>query len=161
MFAVIVRDFNLSGVSKLFDVVVEQQFYQNSYFLNSTPIIMEQCTDAHFHFASNIWNLGRKLPLSMGLCPKIGQNFSVQGKFTSQLSSFLVVRIRRCNTTTDPHCVSDAVFAGIEESVGRFILEVPFVNVNINEESQKHKKYYLENSNIVYFNTKLGAMAFG
>ena len=161
MFAVMVRDFNLSGVPKLFDFIVEQQYYQNSYFLNRTSIVMEQCTEAHFNFAGDLSTLGQKVPLSMGLCPQIGQNFSVQGKITSELSSFLVVRVKRCNATTDPLCASDAVFAGIEDSIGTFKLGVPFINVNINADSQEYKKYYWEDSNIIHFSTKLGSMNFG
>ena len=43
--------------------------------------------------------------------------------------------------------------------VGRFAVVPVFINTNINPGSQNYKKYYIEDQNILYFNTQLGTFA--
>ncbi len=70
--------------------------------------------------------------MSEGLCPKIGQEFTVQGKVSSPLFKDFKVTISRCNSTSDPTCASDAMFAAVEASVKQFTLVTPIINSNVN-----------------------------
>ena len=49
--------------------------------------------------------------LGGALCPTLGQEFQLRGKFTSELYSDLNITIMRCNASTDATCMSDANFA--------------------------------------------------
>ena len=65
----------------------------------------------------------------------------------------------RCNSTTDPYCVNDTIFAAYQASVQVFKMLPMFVNTNINPRSENYKTYFLEDQSIFYFNTQLGIRA--
>ena len=50
MIGVLIRETNLSGFPRLFDVTFEQVYYQYGIFLNRTSIPLEQCSEKHFNF---------------------------------------------------------------------------------------------------------------
>ena len=96
------------------------------------------------------------MPLSAGLCPPVGQVLNLQGKASSAQLSALRLDVTRCNSTLDPLCVNDTVFAAYEASVKTFNLIPMYINTNINPRSQNYKQYFLEDQNLFYFNTQLG-----
>ena len=70
--------------------------------------------------------------LYSSLCPQAGQTFNLQGVTTSELTRILSVNITRCNSTTDPTCLNDTIYAGIEATVGKFMVNIAFLSNNIN-----------------------------
>ena len=99
------------------------------------------------------------MPLSAGLCPPVGQVLNLQGKASSGHFSILTLDVTRCNSTLDPFCANDTVFAAYEASVKTFDLIPMYINTNINPRSQNYKDYFLEDQNLFYFNTQLGVRA--
>ena len=145
MFALYIYGMNLTAVPKLFDINVEfkvikliQITYQNGIFTNSTPLIMEPCTVDHFNASSDVQQLGARFAnlLSSSLCPQPGQTFTLQGVATSEVFKILNLNITRCNSTIDPTCLNDTMYAGIEATVGKFLAYVSFLSTNINPGSQ-------------------------
>jgi hypothetical protein len=144
MIAAFVYGVNLSAVPRMFTVEMSQEFYYSGYIpINSTNIPLEPCTQAHFNFEGSVSKIGQKVPLSHALCPPIGQQAIVKGKLTSDIYAHVAIRVNRCNSTTDPSCMNDSVFAAVEVSVGRFVMVTAFVNSNINPSSSDYRDYYL------------------
>ena len=50
MIGIFSREVNFSEVPKLFDVTITQKYFEYSSFLNSSAILLEQCTQEHFAF---------------------------------------------------------------------------------------------------------------
>ena len=134
--------------------------YQNGVYVNKTAVPMEQCTSEHFNFGSDLTSALNRLEFSSMLCPQIGQTYSIQGKPSSAVANFLSVVIRRCDPATDLFCANDTIYNMAELGVGRFVMAIPFVNVQVNPGSQEYKIFYLEDQNIFYFNSQLGTLAF-
>ena len=95
---------------------------------------MEPCTLDHFNASSDIQKLGLRFTnlISSSLCPQIGQTFTIQGVATSEIFKTLNLNITRCNSTTDPTCINDTMYAGIEATVGRFMVNIAFLSNNVN-----------------------------
>ena len=62
----------------------------------------------------------------------------------------------RCNSGTNPSCISDATYNSSYGSTGSFIVDVPIVQYNVNPSSQKYKEIYIEDSNYFMFTSQLG-----
>ena len=80
--------------------------------------------------------------MTEGLCPQIGQRFSVEGKVSSSVFKDFKVSISRCNATTDPTCAPDANFTLVQSTLNQFTLVVPLINVNINPGNEEYKTFY-------------------
>ena len=76
--------------------------------------------------------------LAAHLCPQLGYTFRLQGKPSSIQFKMLNINVSRCNSTLDFTCVNDTVYAGLEATVGRFVMAVPYINRNINPGSDNY-----------------------
>ena len=72
MFGIYIRESNLSSVPRLFDVKMERVYYSYGYVLNRTEVPLEQCTESHFNFDSDLAVQLKSLPVSGLLCPRVG-----------------------------------------------------------------------------------------
>ena len=70
------------------------------------------------------------------------------------------LQINRCNSSIDPTCVNDSTFAGIEATVGRFVMVVATLQTNLNPSSQQYKEPFISDQQYFTFNSQLGANAF-
>ena len=112
MFAVMLFGFNLSTTPKLFDFTLVQQTFTTGFTLNSTTVIpLVQCTEQHFAFTEYLKSTYNKLNMNTGLCPPLGQDFTVEGKVSGDIFKVFRVLVDRCNPATDVTCMSDAAFA--------------------------------------------------
>ena len=159
MFALNVVGLNLSATPKLFDFQVGELTYQNGYFASKNTIMMEQCTEAHLSYTSDLQISAQRLSqiISTSLCPRMGQNFTLQGTASSSTLKIFNVNITRCDPALDLACVNDTVFSGIEAALESFLISIVFIDQNINPGSQEYKKLYLNDRNKFYFNSRLGA----
>jgi hypothetical protein len=134
MFGILVNNIDLNSGSRLFDVTLDQEIYTAGFVLQSTTsITLEPCTDQHFNFQSGLSNLNSKFPVTTGICPTIGQEFNIQGRFTSDLFSQLKLKLIRCDPVTDRTCAPDATLTSELARVGGiFQLLIPIVTLNIN-----------------------------
>ena len=163
MFAVMIQGFNLSGgggFPKLFDVTLDQVHFVNGMPANSTRLTLQQCTQAHFDFNSDLSTISQRIPIHEGLCPPIGSVLNLKGKLSSSDARFMNLTVARCNSTIDPTCANDTMLATIESLMGRFVFLIPFINTNINPGSQQYRKYYWEDQNAFYFSSTLGTLGF-
>jgi len=99
-----------------------------------------------------------KLGFDKFLCPPVGQQFHLTGKFISNIYSQISVVISRCNSTLDATCANDTYFTAIENQLTSFRLNVPFINTLINPGNQQYRSYYLDDSNGFSFSSQLGAI---
>ena len=116
MFGVFIQAFNLSGggfFPKLFDVTLDQVQFVNGLPANSTRLTLEQCTQAHFNFNSDLSTISQRIPIHEGLCPPIGSVFNLKGKLSSPDARLMNLTVARCNSTVDPACANDTMFAAI------------------------------------------------
>lgn len=122
---------------------------------------MEQCTEAHLSYTSDLQKSAQRLSqiLSTSLCPQMDQNFTLQGAPSSSTFKSFNINITRCNSTLDPTCVNDTVYSGIEALRESFLITVVFIGQNINPGSQEYKKLFLNDRNQFYFNSRLGTYA--
>ncbi len=118
---------------RFFDIGLYQEEYSSGFILqNSTQIPLGQCTKEHFSFNEELTQVFERLPMTDGLCPPIGHQFTVQGKLSSAVYKHFKVSITRCNATVDPTCAPDANFSIVEAIIKQFTLVMPIINVNIN-----------------------------
>jgi hypothetical protein len=81
---------------------------------------------------------------------------SIQGKASSDLFKRMTVSIRKCNSTSNSNCASDADVASLQDSLGYFGFAVILVNTQLNPTlSSNYKQYYLEDRNFFPFTTTL------
>lgn len=100
MFGVMINQLDLNASPRLFDVNITQEFYSTGYTLiNSTSIPMVQCTSQHFAFNQDLININSRFPTTSALCPQLGQDLTVKGKFSSTLFAQLKLTISRCTGT--------------------------------------------------------------
>ena len=85
IFAVMVKNVNLSGNVRMFDVkLIEDRIIEAHTFTNTTEVPLVPCTVEHFSFGEKLlYSFHRKL-LSGALCPPIGHEFTVEGKPASE-----------------------------------------------------------------------------
>jgi hypothetical protein len=120
MFLIHINHVNLSATPRLFDVYVTQDWYKSGYVLqNSTDIPLEPCTGAHANFSDKVRSTITAFPEIHSLCPQIGQEFTIKGKYASSTFAQIRINVDRCNTT-DPTCASDAVFNSYISALGEF-----------------------------------------
>ena len=74
----------------------------------------------------------KSLTLSQSLCPQMGQQVTIQGNSGASIFKGISINVTRCNSTTDPTCVNDTVFAGIEAMAGKFLYFTYFINTMVN-----------------------------
>ena len=123
-------------------------------------VSLVQCTKAHFAFDSSILGTVSNFEFDKGLCPAIGNELSVGGKPTSNLSSYFSVRITRCNQAATPGCVNDTIFSKVEAALGGdFFLVMPIINTQINPANSIYKSSFIEDRNAFNFNSQMGISA--
>ena len=98
--------------------------------------------------------------MSGALCPPLGHTFTVEGKISDSLYKQFKILVNRCNTTADPSCMNDTIFAGVEAALGQFVFVVPLINTNINSESSTYKEFYIADQNYFRFSSQLGIHGF-
>ena len=100
MFGVMINQLDLNASPRLFDVNITQEFYSTGFsLLNSTSIPLVQCTDQHFAFNQDLQSINTRFPTSSALCPQLGQELTVKGKFSSTLYAQVKVTVSRCTGT--------------------------------------------------------------
>ena len=101
MFGIMIKNIDLNAESKLFDIALTQEIYSSgNVLLNSTDVPLVQCTSEHFAFNEDLNQIQNKIPINLGLCPQIGQEVVVKGKYSSDLFAQLRVSVSRCNSSS-------------------------------------------------------------
>ena len=120
---------------------------------------MVPCTSEHFSLTNTIKQSTSTLGIEQWMCPPIGYNFKVKGKFTSPEMNLLEVRLTKCNATKYPSrpCASDALLDVYEAAFEQFIIGLFFINPLINPGDQEYLSYYIEDKNYFKFTRKLGS----
>ena len=101
-----------------------------------------------------------KLQMSYWMCPQIGSNFDIYGKYSSQDYQYLGLEVYPCNNATDPSrpCASqaevDSLFAA---NYNNFYFTFYFINTVVNPDSTDFVDYYLEDKNYVLFGTQIAS----
>lgn len=91
------------------------------------------------------------------LCPKIGQEIPMQGKFTSELFQYAEIEVVKCvaDNSTGKTCADESTFRD-----KNFHFNVFLLNTLINPSSQDYITYYLEDRNFILFtNTYSGILS--
>ena len=97
------------------------------------------------------------------LCPPKDYNFTLQGKYTSEISQAILLNVGKCNNSIDPSrpCVNQSIIDAMQANSGRFVLNFYFVNALINPGTSQYLDYYLNDFNYMQFTQTLGASAYG
>jgi hypothetical protein len=157
MFAVTIWGVNLTESYKYFDVDIVQETYKGiNNRVSSNTIKMVPCTPEHFSFGEELAKTYDNFNLSGSLCPPLGQQLHVRGKWESPIFEYFKIVISRCNSTLDPSCVDNSTFALIEEAYQQFFVLLPLINTFINPGSEKYKSNYLDSRNYFFFSSSQG-----
>ena len=70
--------------------------------------------------------------------------------------SYLTVKVKRCNSTINPTCISDVDLAALEAEMGEFVFGLGFENVVVNPAESQYVKPMLEDRNMYSFSTSRG-----
>ena len=136
---------NLSASPRLFDITMKELHYSTGYVLtNSIDIPLVTCTPEHLNFNAQLNSIQDKFHIANGLCPNIGQPLTAKGKLTSDLYISLVIEVKRCNSTLDATCASDAVYAAHLAAITRFQLTIPIIKQAINSGNKEYKEFITE-----------------
>ena len=106
-------------------------------------------------------NIQTNYDLTQSLCPKIGSEVTLAGKLSSHLFGLLRLTVKRCNSTVDPTCANDTVYAAYEAAFGKFDMMIAFVSTIVNPGKQEYKSYYLDTLTVFRFDSKLGIYSHG
>ena len=157
MMGIWIQSLNLSSPLKYFDITLSEEHYSSGFVLtNFKNIPLIQCTPEHINFNEELRTLQYKFPITNGLCPEISQSLTVGGKATSNLYVRLVVRVDRCNSTADPMCANDTVFAAHLAAISQFTLVLPIIKQDINAGNKLYKEFIIEEQHRFLFDSTLG-----
>lgn len=95
-----------------------------------------------------------KLQVSGWLCPPIGAQYDIVGKYTSDFYKQLVFTVAPCNNATDPSrpCASQQEIDQLFSDNGDwFYFTYYYINTIINPDQPSYKSYYLEDSAYLIF----------
>lgn len=80
------------------------------------------------------------------LCPPIGLNIPIQGKFTSEVFQYAEIRITGCDANSSKICQAPS-------SNRTYFFNLYMLNTLINPQEAEYITYYLEDRNYVQFTT--------
>lgn len=84
MFAIKLLGLNLNDNVRYFDIrIVEREYMNGLYEVPPRFVDMVPCTSQHFSLTDDIRKNTANLGIESWLCPPIGYNFSLKGKYTS------------------------------------------------------------------------------
>ena len=90
------------------------------------------------------------------LCAQANTSFFVEGKWTSDMFSYLEINVLGCGTVyTNVNCVNNTTLAAKLASKVHF--SIYYVNTLITPGSQPAISYYMQDTNFIYFGSQLGA----
>lgn len=90
MFAVKLLGINLNDNIRFFDVyMVEHTYLSGTHEGTPKYVEMVPCTSQHFSVTDEIQQNTAGLDMYTWLCPPLGYNFNVKGKFTSDVMKLL------------------------------------------------------------------------
>jgi hypothetical protein len=90
--------------------------------------------------------------LSGFLCPNKNLTVELEGKYTSDSFKLLVLKVGKCNNSTDPSrpCVDDSLI----NTTATYNLNFYFMNPFVNSGALDPVSYYLEDRNYFVYNTQ-------
>jgi hypothetical protein len=102
MFGIEVWRQNLSSPVRYFDITLYLDV-ENAGISNPVKIDLVQCTMGHWASMPDLLKNFDKLQVGGWLCPPIGAQYDIMGKYTSDLYKQLVFTVAPCNNATDPN----------------------------------------------------------
>ena len=141
MFAIGITGINLAGSQRYFDISLRDR--TNTKYSNGTKtsvklsVPLEPCTLSHWEGVSeSITESYTSLSFSEWLCPPIGYNFALEGKYTSSVFRFADIRINSCtaNNSNFPNttCLNQTDIDTFLTSMGQFTFNFYYINRVIN-----------------------------
>ena len=94
-------------------------------------------------------------------CLPLGQNITLGGRFSSDVSSYLTLKVKKCNSTANPHCISEANMTALEAALGEFTFIAGIINVVVNPSQPEYTQVTLEDRNFFSFSTTRAVSATG
>jgi hypothetical protein len=162
MFGIEIWRQNLSSPVRYFDLV--PQVYVEEAGVN-TPITIDlvQCTKEHWSSMPDVVKNFDKLQMSGWLCPPIGAEYEIFGKYTSDFYKQIIFTVSPCNNATDPNrpCASQAEIDQLFLDHGDwFYFTFYYINTIVNPDQPTYKSYYLEDTAYVIFGKQMGVESY-
>jgi len=145
MFGIKIGGLNLSAPIKYFDVVGTQSTAQSD-IVNSTNIILEQCTREHWRSLPSVIDRFEALGVSSWLCPPINEVYPIFGERASAASQWLNYLVLPCQNGTTPNqtCASPAdIDALVASAANYFELTLFYIKSIINPSQPSYISYAL------------------
>jgi hypothetical protein len=162
MFGIEIWHQNLSSPVRYFDVLLHLDV-EHAGISTPVPVDLVACTREHWASMPDLVGNFEKLQVGGWLCPAIGSQYDIRGKYTSDLYQDLIFTVAPCNNATDPSrpCASpDEITQLFADNNDWFYFTFYYINTIINPDQPTYKSYYLEDTAYVIFSPEMGVESY-